>query len=228
MLKIYADCDDAKALGVGLKTLSGVCKPCRGRGLIHIDMGFLPDVYEECETCKGTGYLAEAWDIRVKGIALPELNQLTLDEVYELFQEEEKIARPLEIARSVGLGYLRWHQPAFSLSGGEIQRLKIAGELLKKGKTKTLYILDEPTVGQHMEDIVRLANVLHHLVEQEHTVVVIEHNPYILANCDWLIELGPGGGPKGGKVIAIGTPDDVSKMATPTAPYLNDVLRVEK
>ncbi|MFX1561983.1 MAG: hypothetical protein ACFFDP_01615, partial [Promethearchaeota archaeon] len=228
MLKIYADSDDAKALGIDLRTLGGICKPCRGRGLIHIDMGFLPDVYEECETCRGTGYLAEAWDIRVKGVALPELNQLTLDEVYELFHDEEKIARPLEIARSVGLGYLRWHQPAFSLSGGEIQRLKIARELLKRGKTKTLYILDEPTVGQHMEDIVRLANVLHHLVEQEHTVIVIEHNPYILANCDWLIELGPGGGPKGGRVIAAGTPDDVSRMATPTAPYLREVLRVEQ
>lgn len=228
LLKIYADSDDAKALGIDEKTLNRACKPCRGRGRIRIDMGFLPDVFEECETCKGTGYLAEAWDIQVKGVALPEVNRLTLDEVYELFRDEDKVARPLEIALAVGLGYLEWHQPAFSLSGGEIQRLKITRELMKKGKTKTLYILDEPTVGQHMEDVVRLTNVLHQLVEQEHTVVVIEHHSHMLAGCDWLIELGPEGGPKGGKVIAVGTPEEVSRMATPTAPYLGDVLGVEQ
>ncbi|MFX1563100.1 MAG: hypothetical protein ACFFDP_07305 [Promethearchaeota archaeon] len=228
MIKIYADSDDAKALGIDAKTLSRSCKPCKGRGRIRIDMGFLPSVYEECETCKGTGYLAEAWDIQVKGVALPEVNRLTLDEIYELFQDEEKIAKPLEIARAVGLGYLQWHQPAFSLSGGEIQRLKITRELMKKGKTKTLYILDEPTVGQHMEDVVRLTNVLHKLVEQDHTVVVIEHHTHMLANCDWLIELGPEGGPKGGKVIATGTPEEVAQMTTPTAPYVREVLEVEQ
>jgi excinuclease ABC subunit A len=190
-------------------------------------MGFLPDAYMECETCQGTGYLPEAWDIRVKGVALPEVNKLTLDKAYSLFSDEPKIAEPLKLARSVGLGYLVWHQPAFSLSGGEVQRLKITKELMKKTKTKTLYILDEPTVGLHMEDVVQLTKVLHQLVEKGHTVVLVEHHPQLLAACDWIIELGPVGGPEGGKVIATGTPEAVSQKSTPTAPYLKEVLEAE-
>jgi excinuclease ABC subunit A len=227
LLKIYADSDDAQALGIDRKTLGRPCKACKGRGRIRIEMGFLPDAYLECETCQGTGYLPEAWEIRVKGVALPEVNHLTLDKAYKLFRNEPKIAEPLELARSVGLGYLVWHQPAFSLSGGEVQRLKITRELMKKTKTKTLYILDEPTVGLHMEDVVQLARVLHKLVENEHTVVLVEHHPQLLAACDWIIELGPVGGPEGGKVMATGTPEEVSQKDTPTAPYLREVLEVE-
>ncbi len=228
LLKIYADSDDAQALGVDRKTLTRSCKACKGRGRIRIEMGFLPDAYLECETCQGTGYLPEAWDIRVKGVALPEVNHLSLDKAYKLFCDEPKIAEPLELARSVGLGYLVWHQPAFSLSGGEVQRLKIAGELMKKVKTKTLYILDEPTVGLHMEDVAQLTKVLHRLAEQGHTVVVVEHHPQLLAACDWIIELGPVGGPEGGKVIATGTPEAVSQKDTPTAPYLRGLLEASK
>jgi excinuclease ABC subunit A len=187
-------------------------------------MGFLPDEYVECETCKGTGYRPEAWEVRLNGVALPELNAMTLDEVYELFRDEEQIAHPLGVVQQVGLGYLVWNQPAYTLSGGEVQRLKIAKELHKRTKTPTLYILDEPTVGLHMEDVARLVGVLHQLVEAGHTVVVVEHHPHLLANCDWLIELGPGGGPEGGEVIATGTPEDVMQMDTPTAPYLREVL----
>ena len=127
----------------------------------------------------------------------------------------------------MGLGYLVWDQPAYTLSGGEVQRLKIAKELNKKTKTKTLYILDEPTVGLHMEDVTRLVEVLNQLVDAGHTAVVVEHHPHLLTACDWLIELGPGGGPEGGKVIAKGTPEEVSKMNTPTAPYLREVLEVK-
>jgi excinuclease ABC subunit A len=187
-------------------------------------MGFLPDEYVECETCRSTGYRPEAWEVRFNGVALPELNAMTLDEVYELFRDEEEIARPLSVVRQVGLGYLVWNQPAYTLSGGEVQRLKIAKELHKRTKTRTLYILDEPTVGLHMEDVARLVGVLHQLVDAGHTVVVVEHHPHLLANCDWLIELGPGGGPEGGEVIATGTPEDVMQMDTPTAPYLREVL----
>lgn len=224
--KIYADCDDAQALGLDERALSKRCSACKGHGRIRIDMGFLPDEYVKCETCKGTGYRPEAWELRFKGVALPKINAMTLDEVYELFIDEERIAIPLNVVRQVGLGYLVWNQPAYTLSGGEVQRLKIAKELYKKTADQTLYILDEPTVGLHMEDVTRLVEVLNKLVDAGHTVIVVEHHPHLLANCDWLIELGPGGGPEGGRVIAKGTPEEVAKMDTPTAPYLREVLEV--
>ncbi len=224
--RIYAESDDAQALGLDNQALGKRCSACKGRGRIRIDMGFLPDEYTECETCKGTGYRPEAWEIRFKGVALPEINAMTLDEVQELFKEEEKIAKPLQVVRQVGLGYLVWDQPAYSLSGGEVQRLKIAKELCKKTDTQTLYILDEPTVGLHMEDVAQLIAVLNQLVDTGNSVIVVEHHPHLLAHCDWLIELGPGGGPDGGRVIAEGTPEEVAKMETPTAPYLREVLGV--
>ncbi|UCE29779.1 MAG: ATP-binding cassette domain-containing protein, partial [Candidatus Bathyarchaeota archaeon] len=225
--KVYADCDDAQALGLDEKTLNERCSVCRGSGRIRIDMGFLPSEYVECETCKGTGYPPEAWEIHFRGVALPEINTMTLDEVHELFEDEERIAKPLNLVQKVGLGYLVWNQPAYTLSGGEVQRLKIAKELYKKTKNPTLYILDEPTVGLHMEDVARLVKALNQLIDVGHTVVVVEHHPHLLANCDWLIELGPSGGPKGGRIIAKGPPEEVAKMNTPTAPYLRKVLRVK-
>ena len=157
-------------------------------------------------------------------MAFPELFALTIDEVYELFGEEQTLARPLTAARNVGLGYLVLRQPGYTLSGGEVQRLKIVKELCRKTSTETLYILDEPTVGQHLEDVTRLNNVLHTLVDADHTVLVVEHHPHLLAVCDWLIELGPGGGPDGGRVIATGTPEELAKGSTPIAPYLREVL----
>jgi len=130
----------------------------------------------------------------------------------------------LDVLRQVGLGYLVWKQPAYTLSGGEVQRLKIAKELIKKTKDKTLYILDEPTVGLHLEDVARLIEVLDRLVEAGHTVLAVEHHPHLLVACDWIVELGPVGGPEGGRVIATGTPKDVAQMDTPTAPYLRELL----
>jgi excinuclease ABC subunit A len=223
---MYVNSDDAQALGLGEKELGKRCSACRGRGQLRIEMGFLPDEFVECETCKGTGHSPEAWDVRIKGVALPEVNAMTLDKVYELFKEEERIANPLSVVRQVGLGYLVWNQPAYTLSGGEIQRLKIAKQLYKKTLKPTLYILDEPTVGLHMEDVARLTGVLNHLVDAGHSVVVVEHHPHVLAACDWLIELGPGGGPEGGKVVAAGTPEEVAQKNTPTSPYLREVLEV--
>jgi excinuclease ABC subunit A len=187
-------------------------------------MGFLPDLFVECETCRGTGYLPEAWEVRLKGIALPEINALTLEEVHGLFRDEDRIARPLKVALDVGLGYLVWRQPAHTLSGGEAQRLRIVKELCRRAPPKTLYILDEPTVGQHMEDVARLVRVLQRLVDDGHTAVVVEHHAHVLAACDWLIELGPGGGPAGGSIVAAGRPEDVTMADTPTAPYLREVL----
>jgi excinuclease ABC subunit A len=224
LLKIYANSDDAKSLGLTEKTLGERCSACRGQGLIRIKMDFLPDEWVECETCKGTGYRQEAWEVRLKGVSLPEINAMTIDEVYQLLQEEKKLAGRLEVLRRVGLGYLVWKQAAYTLSGGEVQRLKIAKELMKKTLVQTLYILDEPTVGLHLEDISRLVAVVNQLVDAGHTVLAVEHHPHLLAACDWLIELGPVGGPEGGKIIAAGTPEELSKMDTPTASYIRDLL----
>jgi excinuclease ABC subunit A len=224
LLRIYAEGDDAQALGLTEKELSEHCSACRGLGLMRIEMDFLPDEWVECETCKGTGYRQEAWEVCIAGVALPEINTMTIDKVYQLFETEENLAARLDIVRQVGLGYLVWKQPAYTLSGGEVQRLKIARELMKKTGDRTLYILDEPTVGLHLEDVARLVEVLNRLVDAGHTVVAVEHHPHLLAACDWLIELGPVGGPGGGKVIATGTPEEVAKMATPTAPYLFELI----
>lgn len=189
-------------------------------------MDFLPDEWVECETCKGTGYRHEAWEVRINGVSLPEVNAMTIDEVYQHFQQENKLAQRLQVLRQMGLGYLVWKQAAYTLSGGEVQRLKIAKELIKKTKQRTLYILDEPTVGLHLEDVARLIAVLNQLVDAGHTVLTVEHHPYLLAACDWIIELGPVGGPEGGKIIAAGSPELVAKMDTPTAPYLQELLEV--
>ncbi len=169
----------------------------------------------------------ETWDVKLHGLSLPELNGLTLKEIYDLFKDDERIEKKLLPALDVGLDYLVLRQPSWTLSGGEIQRLKIAQELMKKNKSG-LYILDEPTVGQHLEDVNRLVGVLHRLVEAGNSVFVIEHHPHVLAACDYLIELGPEGGPAGGKIVAEGSPKKVAKMATPTAPYIKEVLEVNK
>ncbi len=162
--------------------------------------------------------------MRLHGLALPELNALTLDEVYELFGENVELANPLKAARAVGLGYLALYQPGHTLSGGEAQRLKIALELSHPNRKDSLYILDEPTVGQHLADVHRLAGVLHRLVEEGASVLVVEHHPHLLAACDWLVELGPAGGPQGGYLVVCGTPEQVADGNTPSAAYLRTVL----
>jgi excinuclease ABC subunit A len=221
---LYAASSDAQTLGITEKQLSRGCSACKGSGTLKIDMGFLPAIHTSCETCRGTGYVPEAWDIRLRGVALPELFGLTIDEVCGLFEDDVSVVRLLKTAREVGLGYLVLRQSGYALSGGEIQRLKIAKELRRKTFSETLYILDEPTVGQHLEDVARLNKIFHKLVEAGHTVVVVEHHPHLLVACDWLIELGPGGGPDGGRVIAAGTPMDLAAGNTPTAPYLKEIL----
>ncbi len=221
----YTSSQDARALGLSEDAFTQGCTSCGGGGVIKTDMGFLPAVYTQCETCQGSGLRPETWEVRLHGLSLPELYQRTLDEVYELFQEDAALAQPLQAARQVGLGYLVLHQPGYSLSGGEAQRLKIARELCQRALAKTLFILDEPTVGQHLEDISRLVAVLHRLVDAGHSVFVIEHHPLLLASCDWLVELGPGGGPQGGWLIASGTPESIAQGSTPIARYLKEAIK---
>ncbi|MBN1934343.1 MAG: ATP-binding cassette domain-containing protein [Anaerolineae bacterium] len=227
---LYAESEDAQALGLDADALGQRCSVCGGSGLTRIEMGFLPDVFETCEACRGTGCRPEAWAVRLHGVALPDLFGLTIDQICDLFGDVERLARPLGVAREVGLGYLTLRQPGYALSGGEAQRLKIAQELCRKTKKgePTLYILDEPTLGLHLEDVAQLVRVLHRLVEGDNgvrnSVLVIEHHPHLLAACDWLVELGPAGGPAGGYVIAEGTPEQVAAGQTPTAPYLRAVL----
>jgi excinuclease ABC subunit A len=224
MLRVFSESDDAQALGMKDLESGARCSSCYGWGYKRIKMGFLPDEYVECEACRASGFSPEAWDIRVHGVPLPQVHSMTIDEVYERFREERNLSNALKIVRQVGLGYLVWNQPGQALSGGEAQRLKIAKELHKRANDPTLYILDEPTLGLHMEDVSRLVQVLNLLVNAGHTVAVIEHHPYVLAACDWLIELGPEGGPEGGRVIAQGPPEAVMYKNTPTAPYLRELL----
>jgi excinuclease ABC subunit A len=218
LVKVYSESAEAKAKSLKAKSLTRRCTVCNGRGTIRTEMEFLPDIYSECETCRGTGYGSEAWEVKLNGFSLPELNGLTLEEVYSQFMDHEKVAKPLKAALDVGLGYLVLHQPGYSLSGGEAQRLKIAKELSKRRLSETLYILDEPTLGQHMEDVEHLKGILHRLVDEGNTVIVVEHHPGVLASCDWVIELGPEGGAEGGRVIAEGPPGEI--WDTPTAPYI--------
>jgi excinuclease ABC subunit A len=222
---LFAEGEDAQVLGLDAKALGARCSACNGRGVEGIDMGFLPTVYTECEVCKGTGYCPEAWDVRLRGVTLPDLFEMTINEVWGRFGDQEKLAPKLEAARDVGLGYLVLRQPGHALSGGEAQRLKIAKELCRRSSRETLYILDEPTVGQHLADVARLTAVLHRLVAEGHSVLVVEHHPHLLAACDWLVELGPGGGPDGGWVIASGPPEVLARGSTPTAPYVRAVLQ---
>ncbi len=227
--KIFAESDDAKHLDLDEKQISNPCSACKGRGTVKTDMGFLPDIHNNCEICKGSGLVSEVRDIRVHGYTLPDLYKLTLNQIFKIFKSDKKISQTLNAAINVGLGYLLLNQPGYTLSGGECQRMKIAKEISRKksGKISMLYILDEPTIGQHLEDIDRLIGVLNTLVDEGNSVIIIEHHPHMLASCDWLIELGSVGGSQGGYIVASGTPKSFVNNATPTAHYLRHVLEVE-
>lgn len=213
----YVQSEAAVALGAGIES----CDACGGRGVLHVDMGFLPNVYPVCETCAGSGYGEAIREIEFRGVSLEALLGMSIDAAFALWHDDPKIARPLERARAVSLGYLTLQQPARSLSGGEVQRLRIAKELARK-QDETLYIFDEPTTGLHLEDVAALVDVFRELVTNGASVIVIEHNTQVLAQCDWLIELGPGGGPDGGQIVFNGRPQDLD--ATPTAPFIAAAL----
>ena len=203
----------------------GRCEACRGDGILKIEMQFLPDVYVPCEVCKGARYNRETLEVHYKGKTIAEVLDMTIDEAVDFFQNVPRIARKLEIIRDVGLGYIRLGQPATTLSGGEAQRVKLATELSKRSTGKTLYILDEPTTGLHAADIHKLLVILQRLLDGGDTVVVIEHNLDVIKAADYVIDLGPEGGVRGGTIVAKGTPEQIVEVAESyTGQFLKPLL----
>ncbi|MHB8394954.1 MAG: excinuclease ABC subunit UvrA [Candidatus Dormibacteria bacterium] len=204
----------------------GRCEACEGDGLIKIEMHFLPDIYVTCEVCKGQRYTQEVLEVRFKGHSIADVLGLSVSEALEVYRNQPGIARKLQTLSVVGLGYVHLGQPATQLSGGEAQRVKLATELSRRSTGSTLYILDEPTTGLHFADVGRLLEVLHRLVDQGNSVVVIEHNLDVLKSADWIVELGPEGGDKGGLLVAEGTPEVVARARrSPTGQFLRPLLR---
>ena len=213
---IFAQTKDAKMKGYDKGRFSfnvkgGRCEACGGAGINKIEMNFLPDVYVECEICKGKRYNRETLEVHYKGKNVSDVLNMSVEEAYEFFENIPGLKRKLETLMEVGMDYIKLGQPATTLSGGEAQRIKLASELSKISRGKTIYILDEPTTGLHFEDIRKLLIVLNKLVEKGNTVVVIEHNLDVVKSADYIIDIGPEGGFRGGKVIATGTPEDIVK-----------------
>jgi len=207
----------------------GRCEACQGDGVIKIEMHFLPDVYVTCETCKGHRYNRETLEIRFKGKSIADVLEMTVEDAQEFFKAVPSIREKMDALVRVGLGYVQVGQQATTLSGGEAQRVKLSKELAKRSTGRTLYILDEPTTGLHFEDVRKLLEVLHELVEQGNSVVVIEHNLDVIKTADWLIDIGPEGGDGGGMVVATGTPEAVAKVeASHTGRYLGPMLKPKK
>ena len=228
---LFAQLPEAKIRGYkpgrfSFNVKGGRCETCEGAGLRLIEMEFLPDVYVHCETCKGKRYNRETLEVRFKGKSISDVLDMTVEEAVVFFENQPKILRKIETLNDVGLGYISLGQHATTLSGGEAQRVKLATELSKRDTGKTLYILDEPTTGLHFQDISHLLDVLQKLVDKGNTVLVIEHNMDIIKSADRLIDLGPEGGAKGGRIVAMGTPDDVARNpASYTGRYLKPELQ---
>ena len=203
----------------------GRCEACKGDGQIKIEMHFLPDIYVTCDVCGGKRYNRETLEVTFKGHSIAELLAMTVEQALEVFRNVPKIHRILHTLDEVGLGYITLGQSSTTLSGGEAQRVKLARELAKRGTGKTLYILDEPTTGLHFDDVAKLLQLLHGLVDKGNTVVVIEHNLDVIKTADWVIDLGPEGGDGGGLVIAKGTPEEVAATETSTGEYLRKALK---
>jgi excinuclease ABC subunit A len=205
----------------------GRCERCEGAGVLSVNMHFLPAVEVRCPLCRGRRFREEVLAVKYRDFDIAEVLDLTAEEALELFEDIPAISRRLELMVDVGLGYLKLGQPATMLSGGEAQRIKLAKELGRRSSGHTLYLLDEPTTGQHLDDIGRLLVVLQRLVDAGNTVVVIEHNVEVMRAADWLIELGPEGGEAGGYLVAAGTPNEVAGNPTsPTARFLAEGIGV--
>ncbi|HCK83218.1 MAG TPA: excinuclease ABC subunit A [Hyphomonadaceae bacterium] len=227
----FAGLPESKARGYGPGRFSfnvkgGRCEACQGDGVIKIEMHFLPDVYVTCDTCRGKRYNRETLEVLYKGKSISDVLDMTVEEGANLFNAVPSIREKLETLKRVGLGYVHIGQQATTLSGGEAQRVKLSKELSKRATGRTLYILDEPTTGLHFEDVKKLLEVLHELVDNGNSVLVIEHNLDVIKTADWILDLGPEGGDGGGAIVAAGTPEDVAKVkASHTGRYLDEALR---
>ncbi len=203
----------------------GRCENCQGEGFVFVELLFLPSVYAPCPVCQGARYNAQTLEVQYRGLNIAEVLQLTVDAAADFFIEEPALARSLEVLRQVGLGYLRLGQPATELSGGEAQRIKLATELQRLSRGTTLYILDEPTTGLHPSDVEKLMAQLRTLVEAGNTVIVVEHDMQVAAASDWIIDMGPGAGDEGGRVVAEGPPAELARSKeSRTAPFLREVI----
>jgi excinuclease ABC subunit A len=227
----FAGLPEAKARGYGPGRFSfnvkgGRCEACQGDGVIKIEMHFLPDVYVQCDVCAGKRYNRETLEVKFRGHSIAEVLDMTVEAGAELFKAVPAIREKLDTLTRVGLGYIKIGQQATTLSGGEAQRVKLAKELSRRATGRTLYILDEPTTGLHFEDVRKLLEVLHELVDSGNTVIVIEHNLEVIKTADWIVDLGPEGGDSGGEIVASGTPEDVAKSAPSyTGQYLKSLLK---
>ncbi|HUO51800.1 MAG TPA: excinuclease ABC subunit UvrA [Gemmatimonadaceae bacterium] len=228
--ELFAELPDAKIRGYGPGRFSfnvkgGRCEACQGDGLVKIEMHFLPDVYVPCEVCKGKRYNRETLEVRFRGANIAEVLDLTVEDAAQFFEHQPRIRQKLDTLVDVGLGYVHLGQSATTLSGGEAQRVKLATELSKRDTGRTLYILDEPTTGLHFEDVRMLLQVLHRLVDRGNSVLVIEHNLDVIKTADWIVDLGPEGGARGGALVAQGTPETVARVeASHTGRSLRAVL----
>jgi excinuclease ABC subunit A len=227
---LFALVPEAKARGYkkgrfSFNVKGGRCESCNGDGINKIEMHFLPDVYVQCDVCKGKRYNRETLEVKYKGKNISEVLELTVEEALIFFENIPKIKRKLETLADVGLSYIRLGQPSTQLSGGEAQRIKLATELSKRSTGQTLYILDEPTTGLHMADVAHLIEVLDRLVEAGNTVVVIEHNLDIIKCADHIIDLGPDGGDGGGTLVAVGPPEHIATVEKSyTGEFLKKIL----
>jgi excinuclease ABC subunit A len=228
--ELFAELPESKIRGYGPGRFSfnvkgGRCEACQGDGLVKIEMHFLPDVFVPCDVCKGKRFNRETLEVRFRGLSIAEVLDLTVEDACGVFENQPRIVQKLETLRDVGLGYIHLGQSATTLSGGEAQRVKLATELSKRDTGRTLYILDEPTTGLHFEDVRVLLDVLHKLVERGNTVLVIEHNLDVIKTADWILDLGPEGGIRGGTIVAQGTPEQVARVKeSHTGRYLLPML----
>jgi excinuclease ABC subunit A len=227
----FAGLPEAKARGYmpgrfSFNVTGGRCEACQGDGVIKIEMHFLPDVYVTCDVCKGRRYDRETLEVKYREKSIADVLDMTVEEAGVLFKAVPSIREKMETLTRVGLGYIKVGQQANTLSGGEAQRVKLAKELARRSTGRTLYILDEPTTGLHFHDVAKLLEVLHELVDQGNSVIVIEHNLEVIKTADWVIDLGPEGGDGGGEVIAEGTPEAIVKVKKSyTGKFLGEVLQ---
>ncbi|MDH4001542.1 MAG: excinuclease ABC subunit UvrA, partial [Xanthomonadales bacterium] len=228
---LFAGTQEARARGYkpgrfSFNVKGGRCEACQGDGLIRVEMHFLPDIYVPCDVCKGKRYNRETLSVTYKGKSIHDVLQMTVEEALVFFEPVPTVARKLQTMTDVGLSYITLGQSATTLSGGEAQRIKLSKELSKRDTGQTLYILDEPTTGLHFQDIEQLLGVLHRLRDHGNTVVVIEHNLDVIKTADWLVDLGPEGGDKGGQIIATGTPEQVADNTDSfTGEFLSRLLK---